>query len=359
VIQIFNNIADGMGAVLAFLYGVVPNYGLAIIGLTILVRLVLFPMTAKQARSMQKMQQIQPEIKKLQAKYKDNRQQLNEEIMKFYKENKVNPMAGCLPLVLQMPVFFALFRVLREPLKHIPHDSKLFHAFCHNLDSTACGKTAGFPKGLSFLGLDLSKSAADLTGGFTKALPYFLLIALVVVTGYLQFKQTQSRQTSAQANPQAAMMGKIFPALFAFISYRLPSGVVLYFLVSNGWQIGQQALIFRTMPDPVVGGASGGAVTASGSAPRPTGKGGDGKPKAETETPEPPPEGRFKRALGQAREAGKGGGRGESGGNGDAPPAKPAPKRPPSAGGARPPGDGGMGRAQPSGSQPRPKKRRR
>ncbi|HMC79371.1 MAG TPA: YidC/Oxa1 family membrane protein insertase, partial [Acidimicrobiia bacterium] len=285
MIQIFNNIANGMGAVLAFLYSVIPNYGLAIIGLTILVRLVLFPMTAKQARSMQKMQQIQPEIKKLQAKYKDNRQQLNEEIMKFYKENQVNPMAGCLPLVFQMPVFFALFRVLRSPHTHVPRDSKLFHAFCHDLTPSACGHTSGFPKGLSFLGMDLSKAASDISGGFGTALPYFLLIALVVVTGYLQFKQTQSRQTS-QANPQAAMMGKIFPALFAFISYRLPSGVVLYFLVSNGWQIGQQALIFRTAPNSVVGGASGGAVPAAGSEPRPSGKGGDGK--AKEEAPEPP-----------------------------------------------------------------------
>jgi YidC/Oxa1 family membrane protein insertase len=349
--SLWNNLVDGMGAILAFLYSVIPNYGFAIIGLTVLVRLALFPLTAKQARSMQKMQLIQPEIKKLQAQYKNDRQKLNEEIMKFYKENKVNPMAGCLPLVFQMPVFFALFRVLRQPYSHVPQDSKLYTAFCGSEAPKAC---ATHPKGLSFLGMDLGKAASDVSGGFVDALPYFLLIGLVVVTGYLQFKQTQSRQTS-QANPQMAMMGKIFPAMFAFISYQLPSGVVLYFLVSNAWQIGQQALIFRTMPNPVVGGA-GGAVPASGSAPRPTGKGGDGKPQPETEAPEPPPEGRFKRALGQAREAGKGGG--QSGGNGDGQ-SKPAPKRPPSAGGGRPSGDGGLGRAQPSGSQPRQKKRRR
>ena len=159
MVTIFNNIADGMGAVLAFIYKVIPSYGLAIIGLTVVVRLVLFPLTAKQARSMQKMQLVQPEIKKLQAKYKDNRQQLNEEIMKFYKENQINPMAGCLPLVFQMPVFFALYRVLREPLKHIPKDSKLFHAFCGNSSAKAC-----HAKGLKFLGLDLSKSAADIHG---------------------------------------------------------------------------------------------------------------------------------------------------------------------------------------------------
>jgi len=353
VVQIFNNIADGMGAVLAFIYKVIPSYGLAIIGLTVVVRLVLFPLTAKQARSMQKMQVVQPEIKKLQAKYKDNRQQLNEEIMKFYKENQINPMAGCLPLVFQMPVFFALFRVLREPLKHIPKDSKLFHAFCGNATPKNC-----HPKGLKFLGLDLSKSAADIHGGFGTALPYFLLIALVVITGYLQFKQTQSRQTNQQANPQAAMMGKIFPALFAFISYRLPSGVVLYFLVSNGWQIGQQALIFRTAPDPLVGGAAGGAIPASGSAPKVTGKPSEPKPKGDA--PAPPPEGRFKRALGQARDAAanKGDKPSGSGDNGDGQ-GSPGAKRPPAAGGGRPSGDGGLGRAQPSGSQPRPKKRRR
>jgi YidC/Oxa1 family membrane protein insertase len=349
--SLWNTLIDGMGAILAFLYSIIPSYGVAIIGLTVLVRLALFPLTAKQARSMQKMQLIQPELKKLQAQYKNDRQKLNEEIMKFYKENQVNPMAGCLPLVFQMPVFFALYRVLYAPHKHMPTDSKLFHQICGDLSAKACGTPPNHPKGLSFLGMDLGKAAADISGGFTSALPYFLLIALVVVTGYLQFKQTQSRQ-GAQANPQMAIMGKIFPAMFAFISYRLPSGVVVYFLVSNAWQIGQQALIFRTMPTPAVSG-SGGTVAATGSAPKPTGKPDTGKPKAET--PEPPQEGRFKRALREGREKATGGS--GAAGNGDGQ-AKPAPK-PPAAGGGRSGGDGGLGRAQPSGSQPRPKKRRR
>jgi YidC/Oxa1 family membrane protein insertase len=352
---LWNSLVDGMGAILAFLYSVIPNYGVAIIGLTVLVRLLLFPLTAKQARSMQKMQVIQPELKRLQAQYKNDRQKLNEEIMKFYKENQVNPMAGCLPLVLQMPVFFALFKVLSDPHKHLPTDSNLFQAFCApHLDPKACGAAPGYPKGLSFMGMDLGKAASELSGGFVDALPYFLLIALVVVTGYLQFKQTQSRQT-AQANPQMAMMGKIFPVMFAFISYSLPSGVVLYFLVSNAWQIGQQALIFRTMPPPPATG-SGGTVAATGTAPRPTNKPDPGKSK--TETPEPPQEGRFKRALREGRA--RTGGSTPSAGNGDGQ-SKPTPKRPPAAGsgGGRPGPDGTLGRAQPSGSQPRPKKRRR
>jgi YidC/Oxa1 family membrane protein insertase len=152
-----------------------------------------------------------------------------------------------------------------------------------------------------------------------------------------------------------AIMGKIFPVMFAFISYSLPSGVVLYFLISNAWQIGQQALIFRTMPPPPPA-PSGGTVAATGSAPRPTNKPDGGKPKAET--PEPPQEGRFKRALREGRE--RTGGGSPAAGNGDGQ-SKPTPKQPPAAGGGggRPGSDGGLGRAQPSGSQPRPKKRRR
>jgi YidC/Oxa1 family membrane protein insertase len=361
VAELWQHLLDGMGSVLALFYAVVPSYGVAIIGLTVAVRLLLFPLTAKQARSLQKMQLVQPEIKRLQQQYKDDRQKLNEEIMKFYKENQVNPLAGCLPLVAQMPVFFALFAVLRHPVQHIATDTNLYHAFCGAVAKAACK-----PKGLSFLGMNLSKSAAEVTGGFGHALPYFVLIALVVVTGYLQFQQTQSRQAAkGQAqNPQAAMMGKIFPLMFAFISYRLPSGVVVYFFVSNAWQIGQQALIFGSLTPggagvatppagPVKGatGPTGGGGARNPSRPKPGGgeaKGnGDGVPGASGETPT---EGRWRRALGAVR--------GPARAEGATPPPPPPP--PPK---SRAPGSAesrdGLGRAQPSGSKPRPRKRRR
>lgn len=323
--DLWNSLVDGMGAVLAFLYAIIPNYGFAIIGLTIAVRLLLFPLTAKQARSMQKMQVIQPEIKKLQARYKDDRQKLNEEIMKFYKANKVNPMAGCLPLFAQMPIFFALFRVLRAPLTHIPVDSKLFEAFCGSATQATCK-----PKGLGFLGMDLSRAANQPHGGFGDTLPYFVLIGLVVLTGYLQFRQTQARQTTQ--NPQMAIMGKVFPVTFAFISYTLPAGVVLYFLVSNGWQIGQQALIFGsilpTEPAPL----------AYPVGEDPKDKAGDQKDTAAP--PDKPAKAPDRRALGA-------GGKSAAAGNGSGQPAPPgSPKD-------------GLGRAQPQGSRPRPKKRRR
>ena len=319
----WNSLLDGMGAVLAFFYGLIPSYGVAIIGLTVAVRLLLFPLTAKQARSMQKMQKIHPEIKKIQARYKDDKQKLNEEIMKFYKENKVNPLAGCLPLVAQMPIFFALFAVLRDPHKHLPAGSTLYEAFCQGANRATCK-----PRGLGFLGMDLSRGANAAHSSFTDALPYFVLIALVVLTGYLQFRQTQSRQTG-EVNPQAAMMGKIFPVMFAFISFSLPSGVVLYFLVSNAWQIGQQALIFGGLTprdDTADGAASGG----NGAKAVSSGKDERRDPKAE-DPKTTPADGRP--SKGKPREA--------------APRPNPTGER------------DGFGRAQPSGSRPRPKKRRR
>lgn len=108
----------GLGALVAGFYSLIPSYGLAIILLTIAVRLVLLPLTVRQTRSMQAMQRLQPKVKELQRKYKGNRQKLNEELMKLYKEHQVNPLGGCLPLLLQAPVFIALFAVLQGQIAH-------------------------------------------------------------------------------------------------------------------------------------------------------------------------------------------------------------------------------------------------
>src|SRR5215203_5273254 len=105
---------NALGAVLAFFYAIVPNEGVAIILLTITVMLLLFPLTAKSSRSMLAMQALQPEIKKLQAKHKGDRQKLNQEMMAFYKENKVNPFGSCIPLLVQAPIFISLYFVLKN-----------------------------------------------------------------------------------------------------------------------------------------------------------------------------------------------------------------------------------------------------
>src|SRR6185369_15596203 len=136
----------------------------AIILLTVAVMLALFPLTAKQAKAMLNMQRAQPEIKKIQAKYKNDRAKQNEEMMKFYQENKINPLAGCLPLLVQMPVFLALFRVMRDPYKHIPKGSDLYAAFCTgskgHLYVNECNlPKKGLPNPQYFLGMNLSQHA--------------------------------------------------------------------------------------------------------------------------------------------------------------------------------------------------------
>ena len=257
-----NAIFNFFGSILAFFYGLIPNLGIAIILLTVLVMLVLFPLTAKQAKSMMAMQRAQPEIKKIQAKYKNDKQKQNEEVMKFYQENRINPLAGCLPLLVQLPVFISLFRVLRKPYEHIPVDSELFHAFCHPVrNADACDK-GDLPHALKFLGMDLSTSAVQVSGGFIKALPYFLLVGLVIATGFLQARQ--SRRNAPNMTGQMAVIQTIMPIGFGLFSLQFPAGLVLYYLVSNTWRLGQQEIIIRHVTGPAPGSVrharSGGAI---------------------------------------------------------------------------------------------------
>ena len=251
-----NPLYNALGYVLAFFYSLIPNLGVAIILVTIAVMVVLYPLTAKQAKSMIAMQRVQPEIKKLQAKYKGDKQKLNEEMMKFYQENKINPLAGCLPLVVQLPIFFVLFRVLRTPYQHIPKTggfAALYNTMCGNFGK-ACGSNAAHLHHLTFVGLDLQKTATDATLGFPGALPYFFLVALVMVTGFLQTKQAQSRTPAA--NKQMGTVMKILPVFFGIISLSFPAGLVLYFFVSNLFRLGQQELIFRRMGSALTPGAA-------------------------------------------------------------------------------------------------------
>ena len=262
----FDPVYNFFGWILAFFYSIIPNLGVAIILLTVLVMLVLFPLTAKHAKAMMSMQRAQPEIKKLQAKYKNDRAKLNEEMMKFYQENKINPLAGCLPLLVQMPVFLALFRVMREPYKHIPKSSELYSAFCtgpqgklHTIDCNV--PKLGLPNPQYFLGMDLSQHATAVTGGFLDALPYFILVGLVIVTGFLQARQ--SRRNAPNMNSQMALITNILPIGFGLFSLQFPAGLVLYFLVSNTWRLGQQELIMHKITRPgqaAIAAAAGGAI---------------------------------------------------------------------------------------------------
>jgi len=274
----FELFASGLAAV----YEVIPNYGIAIILLTIAVRLLLLPLSIKQTRSMREMQRIQPEVKKIQAKYKGNRQKLNEEMMKLYQEHGVNPFGGCLPLLMQMPVFIALYRVISTPLAYLgyvdangggpgsftwtPANPDNTKAFEWVTDSALAQGLLDAPQKVNtFLNVfRLDCSPAQVYGGdpsqlvegvpcgngLVDFLPYAILIGLMGFTTWFQQKQMTSRQPAAD-NPQAQqmqMMGKIMPLMLVVFSWTFPAGLTLYWATTNVWSIGQQYLMLRVAP---------------------------------------------------------------------------------------------------------------
>lgn len=274
---------DLVAAALAWFYDVVPNYGFAIVMLTIVVMIITTPLILKSTRSMMVMQQLQPEIKKIQSRYKDDRQKLNEELLKFYKENEISPLGGCLPLLVQMPVFIVLYQVLRGITRRLPdtgfptgwvlgqsatgvasskppgnynsaltfdpayvsHDSRLYQSLAQHTTMDA-------------FGMDLASSASQSLGrGIVTALPYLLLIVVVGVTGYVQQKQIQGRNPNAEPNPQQQMLTRVMPIILPVISFSLPAGLVLYFAVSNCFRVGQQYFISRNLYGIRRGGGNG------------------------------------------------------------------------------------------------------
>jgi len=205
IYQLLSPIQNVLEIVVVFLYqNVIANYGIVIILLTIIVRLILTPLTITQTRSMARMQKIQPQLKELQKKYKDDKQKLQQETMAFYKENNVNPMAGCLPLILQMPVFFALFQTLRNPTEKV---------------------TSVVGSNINFLWLKLDEPD-----------PYYILVILMVATMFLSTKLSTT-------DPKQTKIMYILPVVFGFISYRFEAGILLYWVTTNVWSIGQQWVV--------------------------------------------------------------------------------------------------------------------
>jgi YidC/Oxa1 family membrane protein insertase len=187
--------------ILNFFYGYLRNWGLAILALTLVVKLALFPITQGMYRSMRKMQSLQPQIQALKKKFKDDSKALQRETMALYKEYKVNPMAGCLPMVVQIPVFFALYRVLYNAIEL---------------------------RGASFLYIpDLSQKD-----------PYYITPLLMGATMILQ-----QRLSPTSADPKQAKMMMFMPIIFTAMFLNFSSGLVLYFLFSNIFAIGEQTLV--------------------------------------------------------------------------------------------------------------------
>jgi YidC/Oxa1 family membrane protein insertase len=247
-----------LGYLLAMFYVPFHSLGIAIILLTLVIMLVQFPLTAKQARSMIQMQRVQPEIKKIQAKYKDDKAKQNEELLKFYQENKINPLAGCLPMVVTIPIGIAVYRTFSEGLQHhLPQTGsigRLYTDICAGHTSTkVCGKAISHhtPEAMRFLGMSLNLSARE-AHGFPTVLPYYILVGLVVLTGWYQVKQTQARQLqqgNTPPNAQMQAMTKIFPVIFGLITLGINAAATTYFVISNAWRIGQQHLVIGKMYD--------------------------------------------------------------------------------------------------------------
>ncbi|MFI5035677.1 MAG: YidC/Oxa1 family membrane protein insertase [Acidimicrobiales bacterium] len=271
--SVFQPIFHLFGWLLALFYGVVPNYAVAITVLTILIMGALTPLTIKSTKSMIVMQRLQPEIKKLQQKYKgpENRQLLNEELMRLYREEGANPLGGCLPVLLQAPFLFILYSVIRglshltkagaAAPRYIPTTSKMYRDLIHS-----GGQVKAF-------GMNLSSRPFPVSAhhGWVGSLPFFAFVIVAVGLQYFQMAQINNRnRKSGQAVPsQQLMIQRFMPILFAYIYLVIPAAVVLYMIVSTIIRIITQDLMFRAgVSDPLRNGAK--AVERALPAPEPT-----------------------------------------------------------------------------------------
>jgi YidC/Oxa1 family membrane protein insertase len=300
---VWQQLLDGLGWVLAWIYDLVPNYGIAIIILTIAIRALLLPLGFKQIKSMQNMQALQPQLKEIQKKYKNNRQKQQEEQMKLYRESGVSPFSGCLPMLLTLPFLFAMYAVIKQPAvvpaqdardpgafvvvnNHLPEDSALFqNVLMHentdflfmNLQCNLVGAgtqvpikykdpTDGQVKQLPGPGNPTDQTAAPILGKgntplpfdattqgvldcgtkrFPDIVPYVLIVAIMVGLTFFQTFQMQRASPAGAQSSQQQTITRIMPLMFAFFGLQFPAGLVVYWTVSNGLQIAQQTYLLR------------------------------------------------------------------------------------------------------------------
>lgn len=268
----FEGFFEVVAAVLAFFYGFTNSYGLAITLLTLVVMVITAPLTLKSTRSMVQMQRLQPELKQLQAKYKDDRERLNQEMMAFYQENNINPLSGCMPVLLQAPIFIILYQVIRgitwrqggnasgtghitgqlitdrdltpwvrmeQPFnpQHLSENSEMYKVLTRSTE-------------MKFLGMDLSISPSQAIGmGIKVAIPFILLMVGMLLSQIYQNRQIQgrTRNNNTPVNPQQQMIMKVLPFMLPVFSFTFPAGLGYYYLVQGFCRIGLQHYITRTV----------------------------------------------------------------------------------------------------------------
>ena len=220
--KLFRPLAEFVLWGMEWMHRFIPNYGVIIILFSVLTKLAFYPLTRTSTKSMKKMQELQPKLKALQEKHKDNKEKLNEATMKLYREEKVNPMAGCLPLLVQSPVFIALYQALNHTISLRGQPFVLWIKDLSQPDALT-----QLPFALPFLGSDLN------------VLPILMAVAM-----YFQTKMTPTGAVGGQM----AMMNTMMPLFMVFIFYNMPSGLVLYWLINTIMQGYQSWRIHTTAP---------------------------------------------------------------------------------------------------------------
>jgi len=215
------------------------SWGLAIVGLTVVTRAVLVPLTYKQLKSMQELQRLAPELNAIKEKYKDDKQRQQQEMMKFYQERGVNPLASCLPLLLQLPVFISLFYMLRTDLKkHICGPALQAHHITTSkaIEKATCNQVA--PHSAKFLFIP------DITSKATG------VVLIVLILLYVASQLGSTLIATATSDPNQRRLMLLFPLIFIVILLRYPAGLLVYWITTNLWTVGQQLLIRRRLPPP-------------------------------------------------------------------------------------------------------------
>lgn len=219
------------------------TWTLSIIGLVLVIRVLLIPLFVRQIKSQRKMQLLQPQLREIQKKYKGDRERLQRETMQLYKETGTNPFASCLPILLQAPVLFALFRVLDGIAKDMPRGAFQNHPAL--FDSVAHAEVFGVKLTDSFLTTDdpLTKVVA------------VVMIVIMVVTQFITQRQIMRKNMPKESlegpfAQQQKILLYVLPLVFAFSGVYFPLGTVLYWLTSNIWTMGQQLYVIRRMPAP-------------------------------------------------------------------------------------------------------------
>lgn len=228
--------------IIAFFYGLVPDYSFALAMVAVVVMLLITPLTLKSTKGMLEMQKLQPEMKKMQQQFKGDRQKLNESMMKLYQEHKVNPLASCLPLLAQMPVFIIMFRAIRGLTSRLTPDGPFQPKYLDHT-STIYKSLVGKSEMLSF-GIDLAKTPLRaIQDDFASGLVYALLVLLLAGLYLVQQRMIASRTMSPTMSASQAKLMQYMPVAFAVFQIWLPMALVIYYMMQALIRIAQQQYI--------------------------------------------------------------------------------------------------------------------